>query len=518
MGVTTNKLAIGVAALVAAATGVLGAGTGAVPAPQPAAAESQYWLGVIEVPSRRAVQQIAIAITLDRVWSPQGDQWSGRFDLTPGPSAAGLRGVPLSDVIVDGQQIRFTTPSQAGDATYNLMMTPDGTRAEGQMGTSMGAMAVRLRRVSPEVARDAVIRRPQEPTGTYGYQAREVFVPTTDGVNLFGTLTSPANMSPANPAPGVVLVGDLGAMDRDLAGAYHRPFLVLADALTKAGFAVLRLDDRGIGQSGGDERVVTPQMAATDAAGALSALAGMEGVDPTRVGYIGFGEGAVTSAIAATDDLGGAAKTRPAFMVLISPRGLPLIDSQLRATELALEREGETGEYVKARVAARKRALEAAAASTTPYDAVGQPEGPIADALRDELKAYASFGRGEISPMQETQGVVVQMAEMTTLQYVSRYRHDPAPVYERVGVPVLVLGMGEDMTNPSKENVAAVLAALRKHADPQVTSASFEGLNQVMQPCVTGLAAERLQIETTVDPRVLNSVTQWLRRTAKVEK
>lgn len=73
-----------------------------------------------------------------------------------------------------------------------------------------------------------------------------VFHITAAGVTLAGTLTRPEG---DEPVPGVVLISGSGPQNRDEALMGHRPFLVLADHLTRQGVAVLRLDDRGVGES-----------------------------------------------------------------------------------------------------------------------------------------------------------------------------------------------------------------------------------------------------------------------------
>ena len=52
----------------------------------------------------------------------------------------------------------------------------------------------------------------------------------------------------------------------------HKPFLVLADYLTRHGIAVLRADDRGIGKSGGNFAATTADFA-TDAEAGVDKIA-----------------------------------------------------------------------------------------------------------------------------------------------------------------------------------------------------------------------------------------------------
>jgi alpha/beta superfamily hydrolase len=54
-----------------------------------------------------------------------------------------------------------------------------------------------------------------------------------------------------------VLISGSGPQDRDETVFEHKPFLVIADALTRRGIAVLRVDDRGVGGSGGSREEAT---------------------------------------------------------------------------------------------------------------------------------------------------------------------------------------------------------------------------------------------------------------------
>jgi hypothetical protein len=63
-----------------------------------------------------------------------------------------------------------------------------------------------------------------------------------DSLTLAGTLTLPQNES---VFPAVVLISGSGPQNRDEELFGHKPFLVIADYLTRNGIAVLRYDDRG---------------------------------------------------------------------------------------------------------------------------------------------------------------------------------------------------------------------------------------------------------------------------------
>ncbi len=72
------------------------------------------------------------------------------------------------------------------------------------------------------------------------------------------------------PFPAVLLITGSGPQDRDETVCGHRPFLILADYLTRRGIAVLRVDDRGVGGTKGDASQATSEDFADDV------LAGVE--------------------------------------------------------------------------------------------------------------------------------------------------------------------------------------------------------------------------------------------------
>jgi len=131
--------------------------------------------------------------------------------------------------------------------------------------------------------------RPQEPKSAISYDVEEVkYSNLTANVTLAGTLTLPRS---EKPSPAVLLIAGSGPIDRDETVFGHKPFLVLADHLTKQGFAVLRVDKRGIGQSTGNYDVATTEDFAADALAGVEYLKTRKEVDAERIGLIGHSEG-----------------------------------------------------------------------------------------------------------------------------------------------------------------------------------------------------------------------------------
>src|SRR5687768_4423479 len=146
-----------------------------------------------------------------------------------------------------------------------------------------------------DAAQSAEVERPQTPHAPFPYMVEDVsFAGAEPNVVLAGSLTRP---TAGHPLPAVVLVHGSGLTDRDVTYGQHKPFLVLADALTRAGYAVLRYDKRGVGQSGGDFRAATTLDFAGDAAAAMRYLRTRSEIDSKLIALVGHSEGGTIAAL-----------------------------------------------------------------------------------------------------------------------------------------------------------------------------------------------------------------------------
>ena len=136
------------------------------------------------------------------------------------------------------------------------------------------------------------------------YTAESVTVPTPRGYTLAGTLTLPRGASRSHPAPAIVTISGTGPQDRDefLGLEGYRPFRQIADSLGRRGIAVLRMDDRGVGQSGGTFKGTTHTEFAEDARAGLAYLRTRKEIDANRLGLVGHSEGAIDAPIVATEE------------------------------------------------------------------------------------------------------------------------------------------------------------------------------------------------------------------------
>lgn len=343
-----------------------------------------------------------------------------------------------------------------------------------------------------------------EPTGPLpspGYVSEEVAFPGgSDGVELAGTLTLP---STPGPHPAVVLLSGSGAQDRDESTrplAAIKPFALLADALTQAGIAVLRYDDRGAGGSSGDYFGSTTQDHAADGGAAVAYLRGRDEIDPERIGLLGHSEGGLHAAMLAAQDPG------IAFVVGLAA---PAVDgvSLLIAQNEAITRAAGASE-------AEVELATGFARAVMPVVRDGDPEA-IEAAMRDFLERAwdeqpelrAQLGDRETAIDQR---VAAQLPTMTSAWYRSLMGYDPAPDWARVQVPVLGIFGGHDVQVLADQNEQALRAALAGGGNEAVEVVVLPDANHLFQASETGALEEYASLGTEFTPDLLPTLVAWL--------
>ncbi len=396
------------------------------------------------------------------------------------PDQSSVR-IPVSSISVADSSVEFAIPAIGG--SYKGQLDEAGAAIQGTW--SQGGQSAPLKLEKTEAAPEA--RRPQNPQPPFPYRAVDVTFPGgADGVTLAGTLTEPEQ---EGAAPGVVLVTGSGPQDRDETVAGHKPFLVLADALTRHGIAVLRYDDRGVGASTGDFATATTADFAADAEAAIRFLRSRDEVASDKVGVLGHSEGALVAAILASHEDG------PAFAVLLAPPGVPGDEILLSQARRAMEISGGSEQAIDANVAAR-RALFATVKS-------GASDAEIRASL--EKHAAAVFGQADPPPAM----VATVLAQLTSpwMRYFMSY--DPATALAHAKVPELALFGGKDTQVIPELNAPAVKEALAKSGQ-DVTVEVLPGLNHLFQGSKTGAVAEYRNIEQTMSPKVLDRIATWI--------
>jgi len=443
----------------------------------------------------------AMAATI-MAFSPQaatdlGGVWEGRIDVqgqsvrivlrvdTSGaePRASldspdqGAFGIPVEGLAsLEGGGVHFGAPT-AG-VRFEGRLGPDGRTLVGALMQGTSTPLVLTRTASSAAVSGP--SRPQHPQAPFLYRAEDVRIPTsTAGVELAGTLTVPQG---AGPFPAVVLITGSGGQDRDETVFGHKPFLVLADALTRQGVAVLRYDDRGIGQSSGDPSQATTADFAEDGRAAFAWLVDRPEIDAGRAGVLGHSEGGtIASLLARADD-------RVSFVVMLAGPAAPgadVLTEQSRQIQLA---SGIGAPVVDANTTVQARIMAAIAANA---------EDPVA--ASDAVRAVAAeFGL----PRQVAEQAARQAENPWMRWFVA---HDPRPDLSAMDVPLLALYGGKDVQVPAAQS-AGIVRQLAPHAEVIV----LPDLNHLMQTASSGLPAEYAGIEETINADALALIVRWI--------
>jgi pimeloyl-ACP methyl ester carboxylesterase len=400
----------------------------------------------------------------------------------------GATGIVISTLTLTGDTVHFEVPSIHG--SYDGKRSTDGTKIVGTWTQGAGSLPLTLTKTdTPPAPR----RRPQEPKPPFPYVVKDVTFPDTQGgVTLAGTLTQPLG---TGPFPAVVLIAGSGPNGRDEEIFGHKPFLVLADYLTRRGIAVLRYDKRGIGQSTGSYALATSIDFTDDALAAVRYLKTLPQVRARQIGLIGHSEGGLIAPLAATRS------QDVAFIVLMAGPGLTGEQILLRQSALIARGSG-----------APEAAITQQEALATRMYAVLKTDGS-ADVVRQKVQAIVTEATAALPPEARAAAAKQTDAQITTILspwFRFFITYDPVPTLKRVHCPVLALNGSHDLQVPPKEDLAAIRDALKAGGNADYTVQELPDLNHLFQTCQTGLPSEYATIEETISPATLQGIAGWI--------
>ena len=206
-----------------------------------------------------------------------------------------LKDLPMSEILVSGDSLQFLVPMAGGkwEGTFNH----EELKGDWIQGPYKMPLVFQRIQAKPELT---IAERRQTPKPPYPYTEEEiVYHNALDQTKLAATLTIPKG---EGPFPAAILLTVAGPNDRNQmhGSPPHKPYQVLADHLSRNGFAVLRADDRGVGGSSGDLFQSTIADFAEDAKAGFNYLKTRQEIDPSRIGFIGNSEGTLVGPLAAS--------------------------------------------------------------------------------------------------------------------------------------------------------------------------------------------------------------------------
>jgi pimeloyl-ACP methyl ester carboxylesterase len=450
-----------------------------------AAGPEGTWQGKLKVPGGELT--IVFHITKDA---------AGKLAATLDSPDQGATGITTSEVTFAKGKLSLKVPSIGG--SYEGTLQPGDSVLVGTWKQGPGALPLEVKRTNSVAVGP---KRPQEPKKPYPYREEEVtFDNPTAGIKLAGTLTTPEGNG---PFPAVVLISGSGPEDRNEQVFGHKPFLVLADGLTRRGIAVLRYDDRGVGKSTGDYAKATTADLATDAKAAVEFLKTHKDIDPKHIGLLGHSEGGVIAPIVANQS------PDVAFVVLMAGTGLPGDSVLMLQSGLVAKSMGSSDSEVAVALRLERRMLDIVMKEPDTAKAAAEMRKSLTEAMAtmpDSEKASAQFSDASMDAQ-------IKAVLSPWFRYFLTY--DPRPALRALKVPVLAVIGEKDVQVAPKENLPAIEAALKQGGNKDYTVKELPGLNHLLQTATTGAVTEYAKTEETIAPAALTLFGDWILARAK---
>jgi len=255
------------------------------------------WHGTLEAGETK----LRLVLTITR---SDAGTYAGKFESLDQDAT-----IPIDTITLNGDDVRMEVKS-AG-IVFESVLNKERTELTGKFSQGGQVIPLTLKRSEQAPAATPTPGPTPSPAPTpkpdYSapadapYTAEDVLVTTPGGFTLAGTLTLPKGASRSKPVGAIVTITGSGPEDRDesigLPG--YRPFRQIADSLGRRGIAVLRMDDRGTGASGGTFKGATSADFAEDIRAGLAYLRTRPEIRSDRLGVLGHSEGAIIAPMVA---------------------------------------------------------------------------------------------------------------------------------------------------------------------------------------------------------------------------
>jgi fermentation-respiration switch protein FrsA (DUF1100 family) len=424
------------------------------------------WLGVMQVSEQMSLQ---LAFEIEPT---DAGAFQAKFNVIE----QNAFDIPMDTCIIerDSVMIRF----DAAGIRYKGFYSREDDKILGTYEQGGGRFSLDLERVD-QLVRE--VERPQTPVRPFPYEEEEVsFENTKAGISLAGTLTFPSG---GMELPAVILIAGSGPNDRDETSMGH--FLLLSDFLTRNGYAVLRFDKRGVGESGGDYGQATTFDFAEDVEYAMDYLVSREEISPSMIGLIGHSEGALIAPIIASDN------SNLSFIIMMGGIGIPGKDLLLLQSAKISRLHGMPQAQIDAIIETNETLYEIAMEES-------------------EDSILVQRIREAVPNLDDAQLNMLRSPWFRTFLAL-----DPDAYLSKVKCPVLAITGEKDLQCPPEENLAAMELSLQKAGNSHYELHALEGLNHLFQTSETGSPYEYEQIAEIISPAALQLILEWLDKVAK---
>ncbi len=436
--------------------------------------------------------------------------WQGNLEVQPGKTMLFIFRISknneglITRLDIPSQGLKELQPASTTFVKNNLIIDASnlGFKFNGkwdfESGEIKGIFQEGLNSVPLNLAKEKIVKqvetpeRPQEPSKPYPYLVEEVKIYNSeDNISLAGTLTLPQATNEHTPV--VILISGSGPQDRDESYMGHKPFLVLADYLTRKGVAVLRYDDRGVGESTGNFENATTADFSNDVLEIIEFLKNRTDIDTHNIGLIGHSEGAIIAPKVAnrSNDL--------SFIVMLAGTGVlgkqVSLQQALDYRNFPVEDEKKYKEYIE-------KAIDIAASDKD------------VTIIKNELRSFYQDSEvlNSVLPQNINKDEFIEnLVRSRTNPWIRYfYNYNPSEEIAKISIPALAIYGSNDTQVPPKYNLQPVKEALQKSSSGNYEVILMQDLNHLFQESKTGKISEYPVIEETMNPKVLEKICNWI--------
>ena len=436
--------------------------------------------------------------------------WQGNLEVQPGKTMLFIFKISESNksyftkLDIPSQGLKNLQPASTTFLDNNLIINASnlGFKFDGMLNEESGEIKgsfqeglnivplILIKKIKAEQVETP--KRPQEPSKPYPYLVEEVNIYNSeDHISLAGTLTLPKSSNQHTPV--VILISGSGPQDRNEAYMGHKPFLVLADYLTRKGIAVLRYDDRGVGESTGNFEKATTVDFSNDVLKIIEFLKNRTDIDTHNIGLIGHSEGAIIAPKVANNS------KNVSFIVMLAGTGVlgkqVSLQQALDYRNFPVEDEEKYRDYIV-------KAIDIAASDKD------------ITIVKKDLKSFyqdSEVLNSILPPNINKDEFIENLVKSRTNPWIRYfYNYNPAEEIAKIGIPALALYGSKDTQVPPKYNMQAVKEALEESNSENYEVVLMQGLNHLFQESTTGHISEYPKIEETMSPKVLEKISGWI--------
>lgn len=421
----------------------------------------------------------------------------GLVSTTDSPDQS-VYGIKCDTTIITGEKITIEIKELGGSFVGQLLndSTIDGKIIQG----------VELPIVLKKGSKPSERKRPQTPQPPFPYKSEDVEYDNAERSLHYGaTITIPEGKG---PFPAAVLITGSGAQNRDEEIMGHKLFAVIADHLTRKGFIILRVDDRGMGKSTGKYGEATSADFAKDVNASVEYLLSRPEVDPKKLGLIGHSEGGMIAPMVATN------RKDIDFIILLAGPGVKILDLMAEQNAAILRSAGISQLSIDAYLPLYRGMIGQILTAADSIAALNAVKKIVSEWIaKTDPSQVKELDLQDAKKQDEVASQLVQVLYSPWFKYFLSF--DPALYLEKLKCKLLAINGDKDIQVISKQNLPGIEAAMKKSKSKNYTIKEMPGLNHLFQTCNKCTLEEYGELDETFSPVALQLISEWLEKNVK---